>query len=173
MRVAINFIAFQLGWLACVIGAAQGMPWLGPLVALVVVLWHLRHKADAGRELSWILAAVAVGSLFDQALLSLGWISFVSSSWPAWLLPAWMVSLWLLFCTTLNVSMRWMHGRWLIAMVFGAVGGPLAYLAGAKLGAMSLLDTEAMLIALAIGWGCLMPALLWLSARFDGNAVSK
>lgn len=173
MRVAINFIAFQLGWLACVIGAAQGMPWLGPLAALMALAWHLRQTTDARRELNWILAAVAVGSLFDQALLSLGWISFASSSWPAWLLPAWMVSLWLLFCTTLNVSMRWMHRRWLIAIVFGAIGGPLAYLAGAKLGAMNFLHTEAMLIALAIGWGCLMPALLWVSARFDGNAASQ
>jgi hypothetical protein len=31
MRLLVNFVAFQLGWFACVLGAAQGLPWLGPV----------------------------------------------------------------------------------------------------------------------------------------------
>jgi len=32
-RAALNLLAFQIGWLACVIGAARGHPTLGALVA--------------------------------------------------------------------------------------------------------------------------------------------
>jgi hypothetical protein len=36
-----NFVAFQTGWFACVLGAANGMPWLGVIVAVLVVGWHV------------------------------------------------------------------------------------------------------------------------------------
>ena len=32
MRVAYNFVASEAGWFACVLGAAHGKPWIGPLV---------------------------------------------------------------------------------------------------------------------------------------------
>jgi hypothetical protein len=61
--------------------------------------------------------------------------------------------------------MRWMSGRYLLAALFGAIGGPLSYLAGARLGAMSFIDTGAAVTALAVGWGLAMPLLMWLAAR--------
>ncbi len=37
MRLLLNFAAFQIGWFACVLGAANGFPWLGPVVVAAVV----------------------------------------------------------------------------------------------------------------------------------------
>ena len=54
-----------------------------------------------------------------------------------------------------------------LAALFGAIGGPLSYLAGARLGAMSFIDSGAAVTALAIGWGLAMPLLMWLAARFE------
>ena len=42
MRLFINFLAFQLGWFASVLGAAHGLPWAGPVVVAMVVMLHLR-----------------------------------------------------------------------------------------------------------------------------------
>lgn len=170
----INIIGFQIGWFSCVLGAANGMPWLGPLVALPVLGWHLFNAGDMRIELKFILIASFIGCLFDQALLSAGLLRFDASPiWPAAVLPLWMMALWLLFNTTINVGLRWMRGRTAIAVIFGLIGGPLAYLAGAELGAITLLDTSKLMVALAIGWGLLMPALLWLSTRFDGYANTQ
>jgi len=73
-----------------------------------------------------------------------------------------------LFATTLNVSLNWLHGRWLLAVVLGGVSGPLAYWAGARLGAVTMPSPELALGALAVGWAALMPAFMVLARRFDG-----
>jgi len=170
-RVVINIVGFQVGWFICVLGAAQGLPWLGPLVAAPILAWHLLNAASMSDELKLIIIATLLGVLFDQTLLSAGLLRFAdSAAWPAYLLPPWMMALWLLFNTTLNVGLRWMRGHIVIAVFFGLIGGPLAYLAGAKLGAIKLLDMPTLLVVLGIGWGLLMPILLWLSTLFDGYA---
>ena len=51
----------------------------------------------------------------------------------------------------------------------GAVGGPLSYLAGQKLGAISFNDPFSALVALAIAWGLAMPLLVFLADRFDSD----
>jgi tetrahydromethanopterin S-methyltransferase subunit D len=55
--------------------------------------------------------------------------------------------------------MGWLRGRYLAGAIFGAVGGPLAYLSGAKLGAASLPSTDGLVI-LGITWAAAFPALL-------------
>ena len=49
-----------------------------------------------------------------------------------------MIALWTCFAATLRHSLAWLRARWLLAAVLGAVGGPLAYLGGESLGAISL-----------------------------------
>lgn len=163
-----NMIAFQIGWFACVLGAAHALPWLGPLFALAIISLHLRQAGDGQKELTLIAIIGTCGSVFDQLLLSLGWIQYPPHAWPAWLLPLWMLCLWLLFATTLNISLRWMRSKHLLAMLFGLLGGPLAYLAGQKLGAMQLVAQTNTLIALAVFWGLMMPVMLRLASVFDG-----
>ena len=53
-------------------------------------------------------------------------------------------------------------------MLFGLIGGPLAYITGEKLGGITLVNEFAALTALGIGWAIMMPLLLWLSKNFDG-----
>lgn len=167
-RSLINFIAFQIGWFCCVLGAANALPWLGPIAAIPILFWHLSQSENWAREANLLVIAVLLGAAFDQSLLSLGWLHYPASSWPASLLPVWMLVLWVLFASTLNLSLRWLRKSYLLAGFFGAVGGPLAYMAGVKLGAMVWLNEPAMLVALAIGWGSLCPLLVWISVRFDG-----
>ncbi|MEZ0316101.1 MAG: DUF2878 domain-containing protein, partial [Methylophilaceae bacterium] len=115
----INFIGFQLGWFACVLGAANQLPWLGVLISAPIIAWHLWQAGNPRLELTLMLIATFFGTLFDQSLLSLGLIEYPASTWPALLIPVWMMVLWMLFVTTLNVSLRWMRGKYLIATIFG------------------------------------------------------
>lgn len=56
----------------------------------------------------------------------------------------------------------------LVALVFGATGGPISYLGGAQLGALQFVNTAPALIALAVGRTLATPLLIRLSQRFDG-----
>ena len=50
----------------------------------------------------------------------------------------------------------------------GAVGGPLAYLAGEKLGAITFNQPLFAIAALAVIWAVAMPLLVVLATRMDG-----
>jgi hypothetical protein len=76
--------------------------------------------------------------------------------------------MWMVFATTLNLSLRWLQGHRLAAIGLGAIGGPLAYWGGARLGAMEFVVPVAATAALAIGWAVLTPVLVRLARRYDG-----
>lgn len=164
----VNFVLFQLAWFACVLGAAQGHPWFGPLTVAAVVAYHLARARRPGPELALLAVAAAIGLLFDSALVATGWLSYPSGQWHPMLAPYWIVSMWVAFATTLNLSLNWLKGRPALSVAFGAIGGPMAYLAGAALGGVSFVEQVPALAALALGWAILTPLLVSLSARLNG-----
>jgi hypothetical protein len=168
MKLLVNFAAFQFGWFACVLGAANGLPWLGPMVVAAAVALHLLTARRPRSELCLVLAAMGLGLVADSALLATGWLSYPVGLWLPGLAPYWIIAMWALFATTLNVSMGWMRGRPVLTVLMGAIGGPLSYLAGEKLGAIELTRPVHALAALALAWAIAMPLLMWLAARFDG-----
>lgn len=167
MKILINFMLFQVSWFACVLGAAYSLPWLGVLVTLVVVFWHFFQAKHMQPEIILMLTVLVIGGLYDQALLSAGLIDYVNHGWSSAVVPVWILALWLAFASILNVSLRWMREKYMLGVIFGAVGGPLAYLGAQKLGAVTIHGINA-LLALSIGWAVITPILLVLAKRFDG-----
>jgi hypothetical protein len=173
MPLLANIALFQIGWFACVLGAAHGLAWAGSAAALVIAGLHLAFAQRPRVELQLLGIAVALGFVWDSAVAAAGLIAFNGGGLLQLLAPHWMAALWLVFATTLNVSLRWLRGRAWLAVALGLVGGPLAYYAGAQLGALSFSNLAAGLAAQAIGWALLMPLLLRLAARFDGVAPRR
>lgn len=172
-QLIINFVLFQIGWFACVLGAAKLTPWLGVLVVAAIVVWHLSQAKQAKPEFILLVIALPIGGIYDQLMLSSNLIIYQSHGWSSNLVPAWILALWALFVTILNVSLRWLkdiksRSKWLVAVLFGAIGGPLAYMGAAKLGAVTLNSTPTSAIALSVGWAILTPLLIFLSQKFDG-----
>lgn len=161
----LNVVLFQAGWLACVLGAANGYVREGAATALAIVAWHALRAARPSRELALAAGAAVLGFAFESLLVQAGWVRFASGVLLDGTAPYWMVALWALFATTLNLSLRALQTRLALAAVLGAVGGPLAYYAGARLGALDLVQPAAMLAALAAGWALATPLLLTLARR--------
>lgn len=168
MATFVNFILFQVAWFACVLGGARGLPWIGPAVVAVVAAYHLSRVPNPKAEFSLLALAAGIGAAFDSALAATGWLSYPSGQWHPLLAPYWMVALWVAFATTLNVSLRWLKGRPLLGLALGAVGGPLAYLAGAQLGGVTFHEPVLALTALAFGWAIITPTLVLSATQLDG-----
>jgi hypothetical protein len=168
MKLALNFVLFQLGWFACVLGAAHGLMWLGPLAVLAIVAVHLALSLRPIAELRLVAVATALGLLVESLVLAGGWLSYPGGHALGILAPYWLVAMWALFATTLNVSMRWLRGRPVLAVILGAIGGPLSYFGGQKLGAVTFIEPVPALVALALAWAVAMPLLIRIAARFDG-----
>jgi hypothetical protein len=168
LRLIANFVAFQAGWFACVLGGAQGWPWTGTAIAAAIVAGHVASARRPLEEFKLAAVAVLIGAVWDSSLVALGWTAYASGTLLPGTAPNWILALWALFATTLNVSFRWLHGRWLLAAFLGAVAGPLSYWAGVRLGAVRFVEPVSAVIALAVGWAVLMPALLALTRRYNG-----
>jgi len=166
--IVVNFVAFQVGWFACVLGGAYHLPWLGTILVSVIIAVHVSRASRPRAELSLVLLAISIGSVWDSYLVWQGWLEYPSGTLIADTAPHWILAMWGVFATTLNVSLRWLKQRWLIAIVSGAIAGPLAYYAGARLGGVVFTDETTALIALGLGWAVLMPLLMALSQRLDG-----
>ncbi len=164
----VNFVAFQIGWFACVLGAANGYPAAGAMVAAGVVGLHLAMAPGPLPELGLAAVAVCMGLFFDSLLVSLGWVAYPSGMWLPGLAPYWILAMWAIFATTLNSSMGWLRERLPASVVLGAIFGPLSYKAGARLGGIEFLDEGRAMIALALGWALFMPMLLLAARRLNG-----
>ena len=163
----INFVLFQLGWFACVLSSAAMMPWIGAVVATLVIAYHLYTADQLAVELKLLAVAMLIGLLWDSLLVSSQLLQYASGMVIPNAAPYWIIIMWALFATTLNRSLGWLKQKRVLAMVLGAVAGPLAYYAGANLGALTFLDQNQALIALAVGWGLFTPVLVALSGRLN------
>jgi len=166
--IIINFTLMQVAWFICVVGAAHEKPWIGVFATVFVLIWHFKQAQQAKPEMILLMIALFIGACFDQLMHSAQLISYQAHGWSHDIVPAWILALWAGFVTALNVSLRWMHGKWSLAIAFGAIGGPLAYMGAARLGAVELIQYPQSYVALSVGWAILTPTLLFLAQKFDG-----
>jgi hypothetical protein len=166
----MNALLFQVAWFGAVLGAARGLPWLGVIAVAAVVAWHLARARQPAREIGLVALALATGAVFETLLVQAGLLRFDGGALLAGTAPVWMIALWANFATTLNVSLRALRTRLLAAALLGAIGAPLAYFAGQKLGAVQFPQPGPALAAIAAGWAVLTPVLFLAARRFDGFA---
>lgn len=165
-KKAVNFILFQAAWFACVLGAAKGWFWLGPVSVLVFAALTVALSDRRGAEVKLYASAAALGFLFDTGMTAAGFFFPLPHLLPPPFSPPWLIALWLNLAAVMNVSLAWLKGRYLPAAAFGAVGGPLAYYGGAKLGGVVTMPGGWDLLALAAGWAAMTPLLAWLAAYY-------
>lgn len=167
MRIAAALIAFHVGWFACVFAGAWEAPALALLVVPVIGLRMVMSPAPR-REIMLVAAVTGIGLVMDGALTRLGVLSFGADARAV--PPVWFVAFWPNFATILVEPLRFLRGRRIVGALLGAISGPLAYLGGAKLGA---LEVDA-IWPIAAEWGVLVPVLVGLAARlFPGRPTHQ
>jgi len=169
-RLAVNVVGVNAGWFACVLGAAHGLHWLGPVVVAGLLALHLALNRPWQAELPLAAAGGAFGFVFDSLLIGCG--VYEAERWvlPAPLTAIWLVALWVNFALVLNVALGWLQGRWALAAALGFVGGPAAYYSGQRLGALRLAPPLwRSLVVLGIAWAVAIPVLLWAARALRGG----
>ncbi|GAB2627967.1 DUF2878 domain-containing protein [Novilysobacter erysipheiresistens] len=165
MRFWANLVGYQLVWFAAVIGAGRGSPWWGVVAAVVFVAAQGGTSPWRGSDVRVVAGALACGVVLDGGLALTGWLGYAAAT-PALLAPLWILALWAAFAMTINHSLGFLHGRPWLAAVFGAVGGPLAYLGAARgFAAVELVAPVPALVSLAAGWALALPLLVRLGRR--------
>ncbi|MBU3579225.1 DUF2878 domain-containing protein [Polynucleobacter sp. 73C-SIWE] len=170
-----NFVFFQVGWFACILGAAyQHELWavIGTLAYIAIYLWRSQTPK---LELTLLLKVLSFGILTDSLLMYLGILDF-KGTWPSpYLSPAWMWALWLLVASTLNSSLSWLNGKPVLGMVLGAISGPLSYEAGIRMGAANW-GSGSHILALgliSVVWAVAMPLFFYWVGPITRPALAK
>jgi len=160
MTNVLNYFLYMAGWCALVFGAAAGRVWPGTAIATCLLVAHMVLTRDRREEWRLAVLAGAVGFVVDSTQVGAGLLHFPTGSVVPWLCPPWIVVMWMQFATTFRFSFRWVLASPGVAALAGAAGGPLAYVAGERLGAVVLGEPRTLALAvLAAVWATVLPAL--------------
>ncbi len=161
----INFVLFQISWLVCVLSGAADNNLPAVLMTVVFVLVHFRYFAWRYTDFRLIIAGLLVGLVLDSFYSATGLMAYNGQTMPPFA-PWWILCLWINFMLTLNHSLGWLlERRWLAALI-SAIGSPLSYFAGQKLGALSWLQPEMLIMVTAVSWAFAVPMLLTLASHW-------
>ena len=172
----INFIGYQLVWFAAVIGAAHGLVWPALLAGAAFMSSQLAVAPNRSAEWRLLGMALIFGVSIDGVAACMDWARYATPApaIPAHGAPVWIVVLWLSFAMTINQSLAYLRDCWWLALAFGAIGAPLAYL-GAQRGWHAVdLPQPAWrgLIWLSVCWAIALPSLGLCARRFSLTARS-
>lgn len=130
-----NFVVFQVGWFACVLGAANQQVLWAVIGTMAYIAFHVWRSPSPKTESKLLLKVFIFGLVADTLIMYLGYLDF-QDDWPSpYLSPLWMWVLWVLVATTVNSSLTWLRGRPILGAVLGAICGPMSYEAGIRMGA--------------------------------------
>ena len=130
-----NFVVFQVGWFACVLGAANQQVLWAVIGTMAYIAFHVWRSPSPKTESKLLLKVFIFGLVADTLIMYLGYLDF-QDDWPSpYLSPLWMWALWVLVATTVNSSLTWLRGRPILGAVLGAICGPMSYEAGIRMGA--------------------------------------
>ncbi|MES1196692.1 MAG: DUF2878 domain-containing protein [Steroidobacter sp.] len=164
----IRFVVFQFGWFAAVLGGAHDHAIAGSIVVAIIIAVHIWRADLPSQETLLIVFTAAIGTLWDSTLVVFHVIQYTHGNFLSNVAPVWIIAVWALFATAFNTSLTFFKYRYVFASLFGAIGAPLSFIAGMKLGALQFPDYNRAIMVIAIGWAVMMPVLMKLAQRYNG-----
>jgi hypothetical protein len=158
MNALVNIALYQIVWFVCIrFGNSGG------LISLPLLALHLFLSDKRRADLKTMGGLLVAGVVIDGTLNVVGFFTFDPQGYP---IPFWLVVIWLGLATLVHHSLNWMKSRLLLCALFGALGGPLAYWAGVRMGA-AVFNRELLpsLLVLAAIWGALWPCVMRLADK--------
>jgi hypothetical protein len=141
--ILANVLAFDATWTIALFAAARGWAWLGAGVmlgnaAVYLALTSRNAAASWKRELLLLGGFAALGAAIDTLLCSRGIIGLAKTRGATPEFAVFFFALWANFGTTLRLGFSWAWNRPWVGALFGLIGGPLGYLIGERIGAVSI-----------------------------------
>lgn len=153
MSLFINVLIYQIVWFLCVFKGDTGA-----FLSLILLAGHLIRSNHRREDLKMMLVLLFIGLVVDGAIRYTGYISYRVDGIP---IPFWLAVIWLALAILPNHSLRWLKGRPWLSSLFAAIGGPLAYWAGVRVGSAEFSQPLMQSIGLlAVVWALLWPLVM-------------
>lgn len=165
LGLVVLFVVYQAAWFGVVASAARGWVWAGPaLVAVILIAASFALPSEVrGRWFAALLLLGLAGGIADSLVAASGLVRYGAGFRP-WMAPPWIVSLWCLSALWLP-NLSGFSRRPAIAALLGALGAPLAYAGGVRLGAAAFPQPSwPSLVAIGAVWAVALPLMLRIPA---------
>lgn len=157
---AFFILIYYLCWFTCVLSAAHHYQWLAFAVflpiSLLQIFWMCRYDKDFFFFLGLVTGS---GILIDSLLGIAGFMTFMANPWPIAIAPLWIMVLWLNFSIVYFSCLQFLFKRYVLISLLAFSGFPIAYLAGAHLGAAQFTYGLASSLLLGVIWAVVLPLL--------------
>lgn len=154
----VTLVLFKVCWAAIVFGAVWSREWMG----LAAISAFVVYEVIARRRSRLLVPAIIVGMLgyaVDNAYVITGLVSFRDAGLG--FAPYWMALLWVNFALIVEHGLSFLKGRPVLGAALGAIGGPMAYMTGVRLGLLELTAAPALALGvIALTWAIAMPLLM-------------
>jgi hypothetical protein len=155
---------FYLGWIVCLREVSIEHSYYGLLMVLGFIAYYLYHSSCRKADYLLLSFVLLIGPLSDILYAQIGLLQYHSiQGLISWLPPLWVFVLWGLFGANIHLF-AWLSRRWWLAVLLGALGGPMSYLSIVRLGGASLLKPLPLTLVTIGGiWAMFLPIFVWLN----------
>lgn len=158
MKILVNVLTYQAIWFSGIMWGNQGA-----ILGCILLVIHLARSECRAADLKMMGFLLILGFLVDGTLQQVGFFSFTTPGFP---IPFWLLVIWLGLGVTPHHSLKWLKNKLLLACLFGALGGPVAYWAGTRMGAATFnWPLPSSLFVLVLVWSALFPAIMLFSTK--------
>ncbi|MCR9205126.1 MAG: DUF2878 domain-containing protein, partial [Halobacteriovoraceae bacterium] len=160
----IGFLFSALSWWVCVLGGKFLTPYqqlaFFPLFIVFSFILHYSVYVEFPKPFTlFYILCIILGLTADGLLLTFELFSYKGPR--LFQFPFWLFTLWLIFPFNFLHSFRKFTEKPVMGILFGIIGGPLAYSAGPKLEILNLAPYA--LIYVGVFWGLFMAFVYWIN----------
>ena len=163
----MNALGYQAVWFSTLLSTSLGYFWFGFFSSLMFAGIMLRFGGKARADVRIVTIGLILGVAIDSLFAAGGWIQYAMPWTVASMAPLWIIALWLSFSFTLNHSMDFLRHNFVIAALFGLLGGPLAYWCADRVFNVIEYGTDISLVMIGLGlcWACVIPAIFYIDKQ--------
>ncbi len=163
VTILLHCFAYYIAWLSCILFAADGNGWAGPVIVLVLLIvqcwWQIKIRAAKHLWL-FVLILTALGTATDWFMILHDLIVFKAGVFGPQFPPLWEIAIWVNFSVVLYACLRRYFGYYWVFAVLALFGFPLAFWLGGLLGAATFPQHMVSIALTGIIWTILLPSIL-------------
>ena len=170
----IDALVFQGAWFCSVFSEAYGKGFLGVIYISVFLIVYAFWLFPNQLRFLPIIIFLILGSACDSVLHFSGAIALKSPLVFEWGPAPFMLGLWALMSVSLQISLSWLHQRYILGVVLGGFSGAFTYFQASKIGALEVgSPTLTSLVWIFIAWAICFPMCQWTLSKFKVTSSNR
>ncbi len=167
-------LCYYCAWYIAVVLSAHNKPWQATGFASIIAIAQIAQQMFKKNNKNGLLAAfflALTGIAVDSIYVTTGIINLNANPFSPYFAAPWLMAIWFNFAIIFFSIGHFFDGKPVLLGLLSLIGFPLAYYAGAMMGAIHFNNPIFSMLIVGITWLIVLPEYTWLSKKvFKGLA---